>query len=43
MNIINVNNTTVKDKPIILMADIMNLKITPGNSDFFIIVKEYIS
>lgn len=43
MDIINVNNTPIKDKPIILVADIIKLKIITGNSDIFIILKEYMS
>nr|BEP22822.1 hypothetical protein SUGSMm_36190 [Morganella morganii subsp. sibonii] len=43
MNIINVNNTTIKDKLIVLAADIIKLKIIMGNSGIFIILKEHIS
>lgn len=43
MDKINVNNTTIKDKPIILVADIIKLKIITGNSDILIILKEHIS
>jgi len=43
MDKINVNNTPIKDKPIILVADIIKLKIIKGNSGILIILKEHIS